>query len=87
MGLSVAVNRLLTDLMTRTEKQRNRLDFLKKELTKPEVLAVVPVAEAYGKEVQTLMDFLSIEANNTGEAIDRLFLTTEDDDACKATFH
>lgn len=78
---------LLEGLLIRTEKQRNRLDFLKKELQRPEVLAVAPVAEAYGREIISIQNYLTQEANVTGLAIDKLIYGIGDEEQCRGTFH
>lgn len=78
---------LLEGLLIRTEKQRNRLDFLKKELQRPEVLAVAPVAEAYGREMLSIQNYLTQEADATGLAIDELMYGVGDEEQCRVTYH
>lgn len=85
--MELSMNTLLEGLLIRTEKQRKRLDFLKKELQRPEVLAVVPVAEAYGREVLSIQNYLTQEADATGLAIDELMYGMGDDEQCRATYH
>lgn len=88
MELSMQVESLLTDVMARTEKQRNRLEFLKAELTKPEVLAVPAVAEAYGIEMKSLLTYIAQESNITGDKIDKVYEQMDRISApCTGIFH
>ena len=87
MELRPEVMTLLEELTVRVAPQQERLKFLREELKKPEVLAAVPVAEAYGREIQAIMDYLSMEANATGLRIDELAAFPGDDASCKVTYH
>ena len=78
---------LLAELTERVAPQQERLKFLREELKKPEVLAVVPVAEAYGREIQSITDYLTMEANATGLRIDELAAIPGDDESCRVTYH
>lgn len=87
MELRPEVMTLLEELTVRVAPQQERLKFLREELKKPEVLAAVPVAEAYGREIQAIMDYLSMEANATGLRIDELAAFTGEVPTCKVTYH
>lgn len=73
MQLSMQVESLLHEVMNRTAKQRERLEFLRAEVKKPEVLAVPAVAEAYGMEMQTILAYITQESNIAGAKIDDVY--------------